>query len=147
MIKYIIGGFIVICIICVAIYLIFFRKPIIAEEEIPQSRLEEPPVAKEEPTIIKEKPPSDAKCRGEIKNDYYTFSKASYLGKDIVDGLHLNNIEKFALDVGTSADRSKLILSKYYYIGKRNTSNTQIPPLYGGTTSCVEYPDIVYKVV
>jgi hypothetical protein len=53
--------------------------------------------------------------------------------------------EYFALEVGTTTNKSDLDLSKYYKVGKRNTSKTEIEAINGGTP-CIEYPDVAYQL-
>ncbi len=51
----------------------------------------------------------------------------------------------FALDMGTTVNKKDLDPTKYYLIGKRNTSNTTTPSRNGGT-DCEEFPEIAYKL-
>ncbi len=51
----------------------------------------------------------------------------------------------FALDLGTTVNKSDLDPTKYYLIGKRNTSNTSTPSRNGGK-DCTEFPEIAYKL-
>ncbi len=52
--------------------------------------------------------------------------------------------EGFALSSGTVSDITQTDPNKFYYIGKRNKSNT-ITPAQNGGTECVEFPDTIYQ--